>query len=108
MANTTEQELISILQTLVGPNYTNADVNNYYDTATMAPKAPATNPDRGMQAIVETILYARNPAAFGYNVQLTATTKKELYEDITLHLNDFITAVTAVYTAINTIYTGLP
>lgn len=108
---TIPQELTTILQTLVKPNYSNANVDNYYDPTTMLPKAPTTNPDRGMQAITETILYERNQASYGYNIPLTTSpnggTKKELYQDISDDLGAAITALTAVKTAIDTVLGGL-
>ncbi len=104
---TTAQELSTILTTLVGPNYSNSDVANYYDTTTLLPKAPSVNPDRGLQILVETILYERNPASYGYNIALTSTTKKELYQDIVDDLTASIAAITAVKTAINTVLSGL-
>ena len=105
---TIPQELDTILQTYVKPNYANAVVDNYYDATTLTVKAPTTNPDRGMQALTEMIISERSPLVYGYNIALTATTKKELYGDIVFDLNALITALTAVYTAINNAYTALP
>lgn len=101
MANTTKQELILILQTLVGPNNPNSDINNYYDQVTMQPTAPTTDPDRVMQIVTETILFERNPASYGYNLELDSGAKTELYADIVADLGTIITTITAIKTAID-------
>lgn len=108
--NTVSQELNTILQVQVKTNYTNQNVDNYYTPSDMQPVDVATNPDRLLEFIVESILLTHNPALFGYGKVLTgggSGTQKELYADILNTLAAGITDLTAVKAAIQTVHDAI-
>lgn len=95
--NSVPSELTVVLQTMIKPNYPNANVDNYYDQTTLALKVPATGvPDRLLQVITELILNSRSPVLYGYNVPMTDPERLDFYTD----LRDGFTALQTVIAAV--------
>lgn len=95
--NTPRAELQVVMQTMLKPNYTNSNVDNYYNSATMAPVVPTTGTvDILMRILVEAMLYSRSQYVYGYDVIMSDAELLDLYKDLNTKLADYIAAITAV------------
>lgn len=100
--NSVPSELAVVMQTMVKPNYTNSNVDNYYDQTLLTVKVPTTGaPDRLLQVITELILNSRSQSIYGYNVEMTDAELLDFYTDLDNGLAAIVTAVTAVKTPIH-------
>jgi len=105
--NTVPVELASILADIIKDIYVANNISNYYNATTLAEKTPSGTPDRLLQHIVELVLNVRSPLLYGYGAAMSDAERKDLYGDLSRHLQDAIDILTAIQAPLDVIYASI-
>lgn len=103
---TVKEEITTIYQTLIRPNY--GDQGTLDAAINLTTMADVSSDDLIAQFLARSLVELRGSKTFGWNQTMTAPQKKLLYNELNSELLQAITALQAVQTAVNTIYVALP